>query len=104
MCEPATIGYGLLALAGGAAAAKIMAPKAPDAAIAPTAPATPPAPTAQGAKAPDVKAMRTANSGAGTGVNAGPASTLLTGTSGVDPATLALAKPKLLGTNTLLGS
>lgn len=98
MCEPATIGYAVAAVVGGALAAKAAAPKAPAAAAAPTTPTAPPVTTAQGAKQPDVKAMRTANNGAGAaGMNAGPSSTFLTGPTGVDPNTLTIGKNTLLG-------
>lgn len=105
MCEPATIGYAAAALVGGYAATKAMTPKVPTPqATAPTAPPAPPptpsvAPTAavqQAAKQPEIKPMRAANA-MGSGVNAGPSSTFLTGPTGVDLGTLQIGKNTLLG-------
>lgn len=93
MCEPTTIAYGVAALAGGYAAAKAMAPDIPTPQA--TSPTAPPSKQATG-KQPSTTAMRGANA-AGSGVNAGPASTFLTGASGIDPSQLTLGKNTLLG-------
>lgn len=66
----------------------------------PAAPIAPP----QAAKSPDVNAIQTQANTPGGGVNSGPASTLLTGPSGVDNSQLNVGKGGLLGANTLLGS
>lgn len=78
--------------------------KSPDTA-APAVPAVaaPIAPP-QAAKAPDVNGIQNAATTPGGGINSGPASTLLTGTTGVDTSSLNLGKGGLLGSNTLLGS
>jgi hypothetical protein len=77
----------------------------PNAAQAATTPAVaaPIAPP-QAAKTPDVNGIQSATSTPGGGVNSGPASTMLTGTGGVDPSALNTGKSGLLGSNTLLGS
>jgi hypothetical protein len=93
MCEPATIGYAAAAMIGGYAAAKSMAPDIPTPQA--TTPTAPPAKQAAG-KQPDTKAMGAANASA-SGVNAGPASTFLTGPMGIDPSQLTLGKNTLLG-------
>lgn len=64
----------------------------------------PVAPPPQAAKSPDTTAIQQQASTPGSGVNSGPASTLLTGSSGVDPNSLNIGKNTLLGANTLLGS
>lgn len=93
MCEPTTIAYAAAAMAGGYAASRALAPDIPTPQA--TAPTAPPSKQAAG-KQPEVSAMRSAN-GAGSGMNAAPASTFLTGPSGVDPSTLTLGKNTLLG-------
>jgi hypothetical protein len=93
MCEPTTIAYGVAALAGGYLAAKSMAPDIPQPQA--TSPTAPPSKQANG-KQPDTKAMGAANANA-SGVNAGPASTFLTGPAGIDPSTLTLGRNTLLG-------
>jgi hypothetical protein len=93
MCEPTTIAYAAAAVVGSYAATKAMAPDIPTPQA--TTPTAPPSKQADG-KQPDVKAMRGANAAA-SGVNAGPASTFLTGPSGIDPSQLTLGKNTLLG-------
>ena len=64
----------------------------------PAAPAPVIEPPKQAEKAPDASALRDQNKAKMTGgMSAGPASTLLTGPSGVDPTALALGKNTLLG-------
>lgn len=110
MCEPATIGYGLAALVGGLAIGKALTPQQPGYQAAPED-ATPPAPTpikaapvaktaqpVQQAKAPDVQALRAANTAGGAasrGTNA--TATMLTGAGGVDLSSLNIGKNTLLG-------
>lgn len=89
MCGPvAAVAASMVA---GMAAAKMMQPDIPD--VAPTKPGEPPK---QGAKQPEIKAMRAANN-QNAGINAGPASTFLTGATGIDPSKLTLGKNTLLG-------
>lgn len=64
------------------------------------APVAPP----QAAKSPDVNAIQASTQTPGGGVNSGPASTMLTGSGGVNNSTLNVGKGGLLGSNTLLGS
>jgi hypothetical protein len=67
---------------------------------APAAPTPPP----QASKSPDVGMLQSAAQTPGGGINSGPASTMLTGASGVDQSKLNVGKGGLLGSNTLLGS
>ena len=64
------------------------------------APVAPP----QAAKQPDVAAIQASTQTPGGGTNSGPASTMLTGSAGVDQSKLNVGKGGLLGSNTLLGS
>lgn len=91
MCDPASIGYMMV----GMMAATAMAPSAPG--VMPTPPEPLKQEMKQDAKDPNVAGMRRSNTGASSGVNATPASTMLTGTGGVNPNSL------VLGRNTLLG-
>lgn len=91
MCEPSTMMLAIGAMTAGAVASQAMQPGAIQGAK-PTTPAKPP----QASKAPNAAGMRRDNGAAG-GVNAGPASTMLTGTAGVDPSKLTLGRNTLLG-------
>lgn len=91
MCEPTTMVMAIGAMTAGMAAASAMQPGAIQGAK-PTTPAKPP----QASKAPNAAGMRRDNGAAG-GINAGQASTMLTGTAGVDPSKLTLGKNTLLG-------
>lgn len=103
MCGP--VGIGVASVVGGALLGSLLSPSVPSQQATQTTTPTA-ADTTQDSKAPTASERRAANSGATTGMNAGPASTLLTGVGGVDPTTLSLDKAKLSGTagaNTLLG-
>jgi hypothetical protein len=78
---------------GGYLASKNMQPDVPQPQA--TEPAKPPSKQAEG-KQPDTKAMAGANANP-SGINAGPASTFLTGPSGIDPSQLTLGRNTLLG-------
>lgn len=91
MCEPVSLTYAALAAAGSYAAVRALSPDMPN--MQNTAPGAPPK---AGAKQPDTQAMSSANAKA-SGVNAGPASTFLTGPTGIDPSQLTLGKNTLLG-------
>lgn len=97
MCEPATIAYGVAAIAGGAILASSMSntPKAQT----PTTPTPPPQEEKQAARTPDVEQLKRSNSG--NRIDAGPgassSSTLLTGPGGIDSSGLSLKKNTLLG-------
>lgn len=88
MCDPVSIGTSLL----GMAASQMMAPKAPSM-PAPTAPNKPP----QSAQAPEQTAVRRSAAGNAAGGPAVAQSTMLTGTSGVNPGGLNLGRNTLLG-------
>lgn len=113
MCEPATIAYGVAALAGGLyvnhqiskaqEAANAAALQPPPAEATPPAPATvkPPtqkAPTTQTSKTPAVQQLRTANATATRSTAPATPATMLTGPTGVS------LQPSDIGRNTLLGS
>lgn len=95
MCEPASIAWGVAAIAGGAIAASAMAPSTPD--IMPTTPQI--QDIKQGEREVDTDALRKENSG--TRIDVGPGattgSTLLTGPGGIDPSGLSLNRNTLLG-------
>lgn len=90
MCEPTTAMMVAGGMMAGMAASGMMAPDVPKAT--PTNPEKPP----QAGKAPQVQGLRKDNGAAG-GINAGPTSTFLTGSQGVDSSALTLGKNTLLG-------
>ncbi|WP_175982563.1 hypothetical protein [Caballeronia zhejiangensis] len=107
MCVPAAIGLGIAALAvsGGAAIAQhVQANQQAAAQRGAAADAAKKAGTAQKATAADTSGLSSTDGAAAAGVNSGPASTLLTGSSGVSNSSLNLGGGAGLGGNTLLGS
>lgn len=109
MCEPTTIGYGIAAIVGGLAISQTMKQtqqvfqSSPDSTAPPPptpikeAPVAKTAQPVQQAKAPNVQALRAANTGttAGRGTNA--TATMLTGAGGVDLTSLDIGRNTLLG-------
>jgi hypothetical protein len=109
MCEPASIAYGIAAIAGGLIISKSMKAtqqafqSAPEAAAPPPptpikeAPVPKTAQPVQQAKAPNVQALRAANTGATPGRGTNATATMLTGAGGVDLTSLDIGRNTLLG-------
>lgn len=76
-----------------------MKPDSPKAAEAPT-----PTPAPQAATAPDATVVRQSNTQGSGGGGSSPASTLLTGSQGIDPNKLKLASTLLTGATGMMGS
>lgn len=109
MCEPTSIAYGIAAIAGGLAISSAMKPKQQSFMAAPEAAAPPPptpikeAPVAktaqpvQQSKAPNVQALRAANTGTTPNRGTNATATMLTGAGGVDLTSLDIGRNTLLG-------
>lgn len=110
MCEPTSIAYGIAAIAGGLAVSSAMKQKQQTAYQAAPEAAAPPPPTpikeapvaktaqpVQQSKAPNVQALRSANSGTTPNRGTNATATMLTGAGGVDLTSLDIGRNTLLG-------